>query len=64
MRLYFYTEGKSNSVSSFRENLAVFNAILSTVEAIKCVRLEMYTNTVHVATPGIPTGNSSNMNPK
>ena len=50
MRLYFYTEGKSNSVPSFRENFAVFNAILSTIEAIKCVRLEMYTNTVHVAT--------------
>ena len=50
MRLYFYTKGKSNSVPSFKENVAVFNAIVSTVEAIKCVRLEMYTNTMHVAT--------------
>ena len=50
MQLYFYTKGKSNSVPSFKENVAVFNAIVSTVEAIKCVRLEMYTNTMHVAT--------------
>ena len=49
MRLYFYTEGKSNSVPSFREIFAVFDAILNTAEAIKCVRLEMYTNTVQVA---------------
>ena len=50
VQLYFYTEGKSNSVPLLREIFAVFNAIVSTVEAIKCVRLEMYTNTVHMAT--------------